>query len=443
MSLIGLIFAPAADVAALPVAGLTLVQRQARLLRRAGCSPVLLVGAEPLTPVPDEAEAVSVAGLPDRLAMFGTSPVLAISPGLILDERGIRELAAQPGPAMLVSDGRLVPPPGVERLDASTLCAGLMKLPARQLADLARDIGDWDLGSTLIRILAADAGVMRVFLETLDSYAPDRRRDVPLLWARPLDADTARVTGEAILAQAQKGCLDWPARVLHPPVENALVRLLAPTRITPNMITIFAALLGVLAGWAFVQGQLWWGLALALSCGPLDGVDGKLARTRIEFSRWGDLEHALDKILEYGWYLCAAYWFAQSEGGLAWALAALIILPAFAEAVQGEFFRRMTGAQLDDAGIFERRFRLVAGRRNTFLWTWLPFAALGLWFQGFIIIAVYSVLTTAVAQWRFYVRLAAFARQGDARVAANYAATQYDFLPVAKAESERLPKARL
>jgi phosphatidylglycerophosphate synthase len=443
MTLIGIILAPTADIANLAVAGLGLIERQARHMRRAGCQALLLVGAEPLTTVPQDVEPVSVAALPARLAEIGAREALVISPGLVLDERAIRATLSQSGPAMLVSSGILVPPPGMERLDAANVHAGLLKLSGARLLEIAHGIGDWDLGSTLIRTLAADATVTRVYIETLETYAPDRRRDVPMLWARPDSPEAARATAEAILGQAQKGCLDWPARFLHPPVENAIVRVLAPTRITPNMVTLAAALIGILAGWSLAHGHLWLGLGLALACGPLDGVDGKLARTRLEYSRWGDLEHVLDKILEYGWYLCAAYWFSLHQGPLAWALAALIILPAVTEAVQGEFFRRMTGAQLDDAGSFERQFRLVAGRRNTFLWSWLLFAAFGLWFEGYIMVAVYSVLTTAVAQWRFYVRLAEFARQGDARVAANYAATRYDFLPVAKAESERLPKARL
>jgi phosphatidylglycerophosphate synthase len=442
MALIGVLMAPAADVAGLNVAGLSLVERQARLLRRAGCTTLLLVGAEPLTPVPEGVELVPIPSLPGRLAGAGTAQVMLVSPGVVLDERAVKALAAIDGPAILVSNGQLLPA-GVERMDAATLAAGLMRLPARQLAETARTIGDWDLGSTLIRLLAADVAVTRLPLESLKTYAADRRREVPLLWARPMDAEAARAAGDAIIAQAQKGCLDWPARFLHPPVEDTLVRLLAPTAITPNMVTLFAAAIGVAAGAALATGHLWWGLLLAILCGPLDGVDGKLARTRIEFSRWGDLEHVLDKLLEYGWYLCAAFWFSQSHGGLAWALAALIILPALAEAVQGEFYRRMTGTQLDDAGPFERQVRLVAGRRNTFLWSWLAFAAMGLWFQGFVMIAAYSVLTTALAQWRFYVRLGQFARHGDARVAANYAATRYDFLPVAKPQSEHLPKPPL
>ena len=135
-------------------------------------------------------------------------------------------------------------------------------------------------------------------------------------------------------------------------------------------------------------------------------------------------------MLEYGWYLCIAYHFSTETGSaLPWAIAALIIIPAITEAVQGEFFRRLTGIQLDDAGDFERRFRLVAGRRNTFLWTWLPMAAAGLWFPGFVALAIYSVVTTGIAQWRFYKRLLAYGRVHGDRIAANYAATGYAFLP--------------
>jgi phosphatidylglycerophosphate synthase len=442
MQTTGIVLAPAADVAGLVAAGLSLVERQVRTLRRAGCAPLLLVGAEPLSPVPDGVETVSVAALGPRLAALGSVQSMVIAPGLVIDERAVAAVlaAAEGGGALLVSNGTLVPAPGVERLDADTLAAGVIMLPTRRLADVARSLGEWDLGSTLLRLLSADASVPRVAIEALPLYAPDRRRNVPMLWMRPMDQASAEQAGAAVIAQAQKGCLDWPARFIHPLLEDTMVRLLAPTFITPNMVTLFTAAVGVAAGVALAMGAFWWGLGLALLCGPLDGVDGKLARTRIEFSPWGDLEHLLDKLLEYGWYLCAAWWFSSQQGSaLAWAVAALIILPALVEAVQGEFYRRMTGMQLDDAGEFERRVRLVAGRRNTFLWCWAVFAVFGQWFEGFVVIAAYSVLTTAVAQWRFYARLGVYARQEDSRISANYAATRYDFTRRASRASERLP----
>jgi len=395
----------------------------------------LLVAPPPLTLVPDGVEIISVSNLPAALA--GARMGLVLAPGLIIDERPLAALLA----AADAVSGLLVcadAARSVERLDAVTLAAGAMVLPAAMIAQVAAGLGDWDLHSTLIRLAAADPRVVRVAMEGTALYAADRRREVPLLWARPADPAGAEAATAALIAAAQKGVLDWPARFLHPPVEDALVRLLAPTGVTPNMVTLFTALLGVAAGLGFATGAMWWGLGLALLCGPLDGVDGKLARTRIEFSRWGDLEHVLDKVLEYGWYLCAAWWFSGAlASGLPWAIAALIIVPALAEAVQGEFYRRMTGAQLDDAGDFERRARLVAGRRNTFMWTWLAMALFGWWFEGFVLLACYSVVTTAVAQWRFYKRLGEFARAGDTRVQANYASTRYDFLAKASLPTEK------
>jgi phosphatidylglycerophosphate synthase len=436
MHLIGVLLAPEATASSLIVGGLTILERQARTLRRLGCNRLLLVAPPPLTLVPEEVEMVSVSHLPT--ALNGGGIVVVLAPGLVIDERPVAALiaAALGYPALLVCADAAT---SEERLDAATLAAGAMALPAAMIADVAAGLGDWDFHSTLIRLAAADPKTVRVAMEATPLYAADRRRQVPLLWARPETADGASAVTTKVIGAAQKGVLDWPARFLHPFVEDTLVRLLAPTAVTPNMVTIFTGLLGVAAGIGFATGALWWGLGLALLCGPLDGVDGKLARTRIEFSRWGDLEHALDKLLEYGWYLCAAWWFSGAlASGLPWAIAALIIVPALAEAVQGEFYRRMTGAQLDDAGDFERRVRLVAGRRNTFMWTWLAMALFGLWFEGFVLLACYSMVTMAVAQWRFYKRLGEFARAGDARVQANYAATRYDFLAKASLPTEKL-----
>jgi phosphatidylglycerophosphate synthase len=402
------------------------------LLRRAGAERLYAVDVVPLTVLPAGVEAVSAAALPGLIARDDL--VVVIAAGLVIDDRALAAVLAAPVPALLVADagpdsGR-VPLRGVERLDALSFAAGVMALPGAMVREVAATLGEWDLGSTLIRAAATNTATTRVDIAGIPLYAANRRRDVPLIWALPVSEAEARAATDAVVASAQKGCLDWPARFIHPPIENALVRLFAPTPVTPNMITLATGVIGVVAGVAFAFGWLWTGLILALITGPLDGVDGKLARTRIEFSKWGDLEHLLDKILEYGWYLAIAGYFAAVQGSaLPWALAALIILPALAEAVQGEFFRRLTGIQLDDAGPVERRIRLFAGRRNTFLWSWLPFAALGLWFPGFVMIAVYSVLTTAVAQWRFYARLLAYGRDHGGDIAANLKATGYDFLP--------------
>ena len=398
------------------VAGRPVVERQVRQARIAKASRIIVLGG-PMAGV----EAVPT--LDAALPLIGDDDlVLVMTPGLVVDER-IVAAAIAAAPAIAIFADR-----GVERVDAGSLFAGVAVYPGALVRRVIAELGEWDLYSTLLRT-AAGEGIARVDLDALDLYAPARRRVVPLVWSLPASPPEAAAATTAVIKAAQKGCLDWPARFIHPPIEDGLVRLLGPTSITPNMVTVFVAVISLAAGIAFATGWLWTGLVLALVSGPLDGVDGKLARSRLEFSRWGDLEHVLDKIAEYGWYFALAGHFAVTRGEGPWTVATLIVVVALAEALGGEFYRRFTGTQLDDAGDFERRFRLIGGRRNTYFWTLIPFAAFGLWYAGFVAIAVYAVLTFFVMQVRLFKRLGDYGRHHSAAVAANYAATTYDFLP--------------
>lgn len=419
--------------------GISLLERQVRMALKAGAEAVWLVapalpadlGAR-LAAEPACWRATDSAQLAERLA-GETRDVLLMAPGLLADERLVAAMAAEPcAPLLLTFSGEA--PAGAERLDSASHWAGIARLPAAMVTEVAADLGEWELSGTLLRA-AVEAGAARLPVEEISLYAANRRRDVPMIWAMPADAAARAAGTEALLASAQKGCLDWPARFLHPPVENLLVRLLLPTPITPNMVTLLTGVLGAAAIWLFAVGQPLWALLLVLIVGPLDGVDGKLARTRHEFSRWGDLEHVLDKILEYGWILALAFWLSKTHGLAAWLAAAGIIVFALAEAISGEFFRRFTGRQLDDWGPFERRFRLVGGRRNTFFWSLLPFGLLGMWWPGFLMILGYALVTFATSHWRLLKAIGDYGRDVSDEVRANFAGTAYDFLPKADAEA--------
>lgn len=403
----------------LTVVGRDVLDRQVRQAHHAGAERVFVLGGPSRygEAVPGPGAAAALIGDDDLILM--------LAPGLVADERIIAAVITNAPAAATWPDQ------GVERLDASAMAAGVAVYSGALVRRVIAELGEWDLQSTLLRV-ALGEGIARVDLAALPLYAPARRREVPLIWALPTTPGEAAEATTSVIKAAQKGCLDWPARFIHPPIEDGLVRLLGPTPVTPNMVTLFVAAISLAAGVAFAFGWLWTGLALALVSGPLDGVDGKLARARIEFSRWGDLEHVLDKIAEYGWYLALAAHFAVTQGHAPWLVAALIILFALAEALGGEFFRRFTGKQLDDAGAFERRFRLVSGRRNTFFWTLVPFAAFGAWYAGFVAIAAYAVATFFVMQYSLFRRLAEYGRAHSAAVAANFAATTYDFLPGGK-----------
>jgi phosphatidylglycerophosphate synthase len=412
------------------VGGIAIAERQARHAVKLGLDVVVVAAALPerLALRLEESGVRVAARAADAAAMLeGDSPVLVFQPGAVIDERLVAHML-QPGPpCRLLAFG--TPRAGAERIDSQALWAGLAVVPAELARDVLRGLGDWELGSTLLRA-AVERGAARLMVETLPLYAPARRRRVPFVWARPASSAECDAATDALLASAQKGCLDWPARWLHPPIENALTRLLLPTFVTPNMVTLYGAVLGVAATIAFARGQLLLGLVIVLLLGPIDGVDGKLARVRHEFSRWGDVEHILDKALEYSWYAAIAGWLFANGGGVA-ALIAAVGVGAFglAEALQGEFFRRITGRQLDDWGQFERRMRLVASRRNTNFWGLLPFGLAGMWTEGMLAMLAFAFVTFVLATWRWMRHLGLYARANSATIAANWAGSRYDFLP--------------
>ncbi len=428
---------PGVARASLMAGGITLLERNVRMLRRAGATDVYVI-ADMLSPKLTVAierlrrsghlsrlgKALDLSGLLDP-----TDRVVMVEEGVLLDERIVQKFCQAEGNNVAVWPFDSAQGGKAVRIDATSGFGSILCCGGDTVRTVAKGLGDWDLEQTLLRAVLGDTKTQRIDLATLPTYLEGQRRDLPLLWKTMAARPDEEVAMDLLIDGAQKGCLDWPARFLHPPVENAAVRLLAATPITPNHVTILTGIVGFMATLAFAQGWMWLGLLLALITGPLDGVDGKLARTRVDYSRYGDLEHVLDKIVEYSWYLAMAFAFRHTHGiSGPWAIASLVIVVAFAEAVQSEFFRRYVGRQLDDFGPVERQIRLFAGRRNTYFWTMIPFAFMDKWFLAFAIIALYATFTFLVAQWRFFKRMQEFGITNSAVVAANFEASQYNFL---------------
>ncbi|KAB7648410.1 hypothetical protein [Polymorphobacter fuscus] len=414
--LVGLIFPATGATAALLVGGLTVMERQARTLRGLGAQRLVVVDPEPLTVLPAGAEMARAAQLADLVAPGDR--VIAVASGLIVDVRAMAAMLATPAPALLVRQGGAAD--YVERLDAATLAAGVMILPGAMVRVVAADIGEWDLASTLLRTAAVAPTTTRLDLDTLPCDDPALERTQPMLWVRPSDAATAQAATRAVVAAAQPGVVDWPARWLHPPVEDALARWLAPSRVTPDMVIAAAAVLGVAAAVAMVSGALWIGLAIVLLSGPLEGLAAKLARTRGTAPRPARQMRRLGAVMAALWVSGLAWHFAGSMGVVAaGAIAALVLVPALASAVQRDAFARWTGTNIDSAGTVERRIRLFAASRNTLAWGWLPFAVLGLWHEGYVAMAVACIVSAALRQWRFTARLDGIFALARQQVATN------------------------
>jgi phosphatidylglycerophosphate synthase len=105
-----------------------------------------------------------------------------------------------------------------------------------------------------------------------------------------------------------KGATDFITKRLWPVPAFYATRFLAPRGVTPNTVTTIAALMTVLAFWFFLEGQFIFGLLAAWAMTFLDTVDGKLARTTLTSSKWGDyFDHGIDLFHPPFWYIAWGY----------------------------------------------------------------------------------------------------------------------------------------
>ena len=229
-----------------------------------------------------------------------------------------------------------------------------------------------------------------------DDYIVSMRRHVrPVCFRMPLEQDR-RLAERIILDSAQKGTLDLPA-YLHAPIETGVISLLCKTRITPNQITIAGLIIGCSATAAFAVGRVGLGIITALIFGIVDGLDGKQSRVKIETTERGKWEHHLDYLIENSWWAMIAFhlWRSGQSPNAFFFLVLLIgshLLDEFAK----RRARMATGRLLDDLTPFDRAFRLIAARRNVYVWLLAIGFLLNAVPQSYAIICGWAAFSAAV-----------------------------------------------
>jgi 1L-myo-inositol 1-phosphate cytidylyltransferase / CDP-L-myo-inositol myo-inositolphosphotransferase len=229
-----------------------------------------------------------------------------------------------------------------------------------------------------------------------DDYIVRMRRHVrPLCFPVPQERDR-RLAEHIILDSAQNGTLDLPA-YLHAPIETALISVLCKTRITPNQITIGGFIIGCSATAAFALGRVGLGILAALTFGIVDGLDGKQARVKIETTKGGKWEHYLDYVIENSWWAAIAFqlWRSGQFPNVFYFFALLV-----GSRLLHEFAKRRAkmpeGRLLDDVAPFDRAFRLIAGRRNVYVWILACGFLLNAFPQSYAVICVWAAFSAAV-----------------------------------------------
>jgi phosphatidylglycerophosphate synthase len=214
-------------------------------------------------------------------------------------------------------------------------------------------------------------------LPHLDIHSPEdldaafwqslRKREVP--YALLVDASNKAEVEWRSFMGTYKGATDVVTKRLWPVPAFHVTRALAETSITPNVVTALAALLVFVAFYCFLYGHYLPGLIAAWMMTFLDTVDGKLARTTLTASKWGDVfDHGIDLIHPPFWYV--AWALGLSTIGVAWTSSTFwwvigIILGGYVlqRAMEGIAIKWL-GMEIHIWRPIDTHFREITARRN-------------------------------------------------------------------------------
>lgn len=302
--------------------------------------------------------------LPDRIALqfarAGVTKLMTASQGLqhdgpvifvradaVLDQPLVAGLIAQPNLLLLASDGSPV------------VVAGHV---------LSQQLSTVQLAITEKRIPALDGVEVRTPAQLDVSFWKSlRKRETP--YALLVTAENSAAIAWRMFMGTYKGATDlvtkhvWPVPAFH------TTQFLAARGVTPNMVTSVAAIATVAAFFLFWQGDYGWGLLAAWLMTFLDTVDGKLARTTLTSSKWGDVfDHGIDLVHPPFWYVAwalglAAWGLALSDHTFWWVMAVIFGGYVVQRLMEGISIKWL-GLEIHIWRPIDTFFRQITARRN-------------------------------------------------------------------------------
>jgi len=332
--------------------GLTTAERTRRLFARSGVTGEIALADTPSHPGP-VAVVRGDAALDQPLI-----PLLLKSPGLMILGQG--------------SDGEI---PLAVMTDGPRACAAADALTGA----------------------AADPGFERRRPDDLkaDFWKALRKRETPYAFA--ISPSNARSVEWRMFMGTYKGATDLVTKHLWPVPAFHATRFLAPRGVTPNMVTSVAAVLMAAAFWLFLEGQFALGLLAAWAMTFLDTVDGKLARTTLTSSKWGDIfDHGIDLVHPPFWYI--AWAIGLGATGIVWSSATFwwVIAAILGGYVVQRLFEgiaiKWLGLEIHIWRPVDTLFRQITARRNPNLVLLTLSVLIGKPDWGLIAVAVWTIL---------------------------------------------------
>jgi len=229
----------------------------------------------------------------------------------------------------------------------------------------------------------------------MDFWKSLRKRETP--YAMIVSPENKSAVEWRMFMGTYKGATDLITKHLWPVPAFYATRFLAPLGVTPNMVTAIAALLTALAFWFFLNGQFIPGILAAWAMTFLDTVDGKLARTTLTSSKWGDyFDHGIDLIHPPFWYVAWGLGLlatgTQWSNEVFWSVIAAILVGYILQRVIEGIAIKWLGLEIHIWRPIDTLFRQITARRNPNLLLLSFFTAIAKPDWGLLAVAAWTVV---------------------------------------------------
>jgi phosphatidylglycerophosphate synthase len=312
----------------------------------------------------------------------GALPVVVASAGWVLSKGLLLALVQQPAGTLAEKTAA-----GDRRLVA----AHCTTKEQREAALKAMERADLDEGA-----LRA-AGLVPQNAEELAGRYNHRLRKRETPYAIDLLSAGVPAAEKELFKSSYKGVTDFVTKYAWPLPAFHVTRWCAKAKLTPNMVTTASLVLVLLAFWFFWQGQFAAGFLAGWGMTFLDTVDGKLARTTMQSSEWGNVfDHGIDLIHPPFWYW-AWYVGLQKLGydpfWMDEALWVILIGYVAGRIIEG-IFMRVHGFHIHVWKPVDSFMREITARRNPNTFIFMVMAIIGLPALGFGLVAVWTIVCT-------------------------------------------------
>lgn len=169
-------------------------------------------------------------------------------------------------------------------------------------------------------------------------------------------------------------------------------------KFTPNQITVFTSLLGMLSAVIAFFSPALGGILLQISS-MLDGLDGEIARAQMRTTKFGAwLDSVLDRYVDFAFLSALAFYIKPS-----WAFMPWVFLALFGTIMVSYSTERYKGAYCEDAYAVIRELRYLLGKRDERIFLIMIFTLFG-WIKAlFILLAIITnirVILTIYLVWK-------------------------------------------